>query len=102
MKLFLDDRRKAPEGFILFREVSELERFLLENADKVSVISVDYELNALETGLDFAVWLEEMVFTGRLKLKRDVTLVCHSSDLLLRQKIEEIFEGIKAFLRSGS
>lgn len=60
MKLYLDDERKAPPGWIQCRWPKEVIAFL--EREEVSEISLDHDLSHEKiTGMDVLVWLEDQV-----------------------------------------
>ena len=63
MKLFLDDEREAPDGWIRIYHPDEMIR-LLENGN-ITHISLDHDLGNDEagTGYDVILWIEEAVAT---------------------------------------
>ncbi|OMH41189.1 cyclic-phosphate processing receiver domain-containing protein [Desulfurobacterium indicum] len=104
MKLFLDDIHFPPKGFKLIRTVNQLKDFVKKYEDKIEILDLDYDMgmNSVDggNGIDFLKWLEEAVFTGKLKLNKNLRIVCHSSNTEKRMEMEEIAAGIIAFLRS--
>lgn len=66
MKVYLDDVRKAPQGWILVKTPQEVINYL--KTGKVKEISLDHDLGlAHETGYDVILWMEEAVFDRELK-----------------------------------
>jgi hypothetical protein len=59
MRLFLDDVRKAPSGWIPVRTAVDAIRLL--ETGMVHVISLDHDLGTKETGYDVACWIEAKV-----------------------------------------
>lgn len=57
MKLFLDDLRNVPNGYIVARTYEECVS-LLEN-NKIETISLDHDLGTKKTGYDVCLWLIE-------------------------------------------
>jgi hypothetical protein len=63
VKVWLDDERKAPPGYIHFTNVSDLKKFYKKNHNKIDKMSLDHDLgDNVPTGYDFMLWLEEMIF----------------------------------------
>ena len=104
MKIYLDDRRKPPPGYVLVKTVNELKKLVKEHGKEIEVLDLDNYLGEYSAfggnGIDFIRWLEEAVYTGKVELNRSVKIISHSSDPVMAEKIEEIGENIKAFLRS--
>jgi hypothetical protein len=68
MKLYLDDEREAPEGWIRVHTVPDLIHMVRNSANEVQVISLDHDLGEGElSGYDFLKWLEEEVAHARIK-----------------------------------
>lgn len=95
MKVFLDDMRPAPPGWMLVRWPDEAIE-LLEAGD-VTEISLDHDLgdDARGTGYDVVLWIEEAVATRAFRAPK---ITCHSANTSARQKMEL---GITAIERLG-
>ena len=104
MKVYLDDWREPPPGYVLVRSVNELKRLVRERGREIELLDLDNYLNEYSrfggNGIDFVNWLEEAVYTGEVELNPNVKIVSHSSDPFMRYKIEEVGRRIKAYLRS--
>ena len=62
MKIYLDDERKCPNGWVLTKTATTA-IWLLKN-NKVTEISLDHDLGLDdETGNDVILWIEKMVYT---------------------------------------
>ncbi len=62
MRVFLDDLRKEPEGWILVKNVKDAIAYL--ETGNVEEISLDHDLgHYFETGYDVLLWIEERVVT---------------------------------------
>ncbi|HMA92815.1 MAG TPA: cyclic-phosphate processing receiver domain-containing protein [Polyangiaceae bacterium] len=85
MKVFLDDQRPAPKGWILARSADEAIDWLRRG--EVTELSLDYDLGDphFGTGLVVLDWLETALSEGRLRLPR---LVAHSGSPLGRRRLE--------------
>ncbi|WP_028021534.1 cyclic-phosphate processing receiver domain-containing protein [Enterovibrio calviensis] len=61
MKIYLDDERKPPEGWILVRWPKEAIEYLEQG--NVECISLDHDLgdDSLGTGYDVILWIEKQV-----------------------------------------
>jgi hypothetical protein len=63
MKLYLDDTRMAPEGYILVRTYKEMVEFLENNkSSNIEEISLDHDLGSNKSGYDICLWLIENEF----------------------------------------
>jgi len=104
MKIYLDDWRTPPPGYVLVKTVNELKKLVKEHGKEIEVLDLDNYLEEYSVyggnGIDFIRWLEEAVYTGEVELTSNVKIVSHSSDPVMAEKIEEIGRNIKAFLRS--
>ena len=58
MKIFLDDRRAAPNGYHEFTGYEKCV-FFLDKARDIDVISLDYDLGSLHTGYDVLVYMQK-------------------------------------------
>ena len=59
MKLFLDDCRGCPDGYILARGYEECIRLLSKYKGEISEISLDHDLGELRTGYSVCLWIVE-------------------------------------------
>lgn len=67
MKVYLDDERVTPAGFVRTYTAQETIDPLKANEGKVEVISLDHDLGddpAVGNGYDVLLWLEEQVITN--------------------------------------
>jgi hypothetical protein len=92
VKLYLDDERPAPQGWILVRWPSEAIS-LLESGEMTD-LSLDHDLGDDErgTGYDVILWIEEAVATRRFSPPR---IAVHSANSSARQKMELGIESIR-------
>lgn len=67
MKVYLDDERKTPNGWVRAYWHDEVVKLL--KTGEVTELSLDHDLGNDErgTGYDVLVWLEYMVFSGEWK-----------------------------------
>ena len=104
MKIYLDDWRTPPPGYISVKTVAKLKELVRKHGKEIEVLDLDNYLEEYSAfggnGIDFIKWLEEAVYTGEVELNPNVKIVSHSSDPVMAEKIEEIGKNIKAFLRS--
>lgn len=75
MKIFLDDIRAIPDGFVGARGYNECIRLLKKNKGKVEVISLDHDLGEIKTGYSVCLWLIEKEYFNGLK-----TVILHSAN----------------------
>jgi hypothetical protein len=85
MKIYLDDERAPPEGWILARSVPVLCHLL--QTHQVTHLSLDHDLGEDEmTGYDFMRWLEAQVFSGTIKEIPEITF--HTANPTGRKNME--------------
>jgi hypothetical protein len=86
MKIWLDDVRPAPSGWIHIETVEELIPFFEKNYKKVSYMSLDHDLgDNIMSGYDFITWLEQRIFTGKFKSIPDIKI--HSANPVGKRKM---------------
>ena len=95
MKLYLDDAREAPEGWVRVRWPGEAIELL--KTGHVTDLSLDHDLGDDErgTGYDVVLWIEEAVATGSFVPPR---IVVHSANPPARAKMEAGVERIRRFV----
>ena len=59
MRIYLDDERETPTGWVGVSTVQEVIELLKNN--EVKELSLDHDLGTEETGYDVVLWLEEKV-----------------------------------------
>jgi len=93
VKLYLDDERKAPPGWIQIRWPEEAVEFLKK--DVVDEISLDHDLgdDAHGTGYDVIKWIEQAVVMNHLVPPK---IKVHSANTSARLKMEL---GIKSIMK---
>jgi hypothetical protein len=93
MRVFLDDTREAPEGWVRVLWPEEAIR-LLETREVVE-ISLDHDLgnDARGTGYDVILWIEEAVACRGFCVPK---ITIHSANTSARQKMEL---GVSSILR---
>ena len=64
MKLWLDDERRPPKGWVWARTYGQAVSCL--ETGKFDEVSLDHDLGEDKTGYDVAVWLEERALDGTL------------------------------------
>ncbi len=101
MKIYLDDERKAPEGWIQRRWPEEVIEDL--KTGKVIHLSLDHDLGEgseyehPRTGYDVILWLEEQVKMNGLVPPRYIYI--HSANPVARQKMKAGLKQIYASRR---
>ena len=95
MKVYLDDERSTPDGWV--RVYWPEEAIELLKTGNVSEISLDHDLGDDErgTGYDVVLWIEEAVITEGFKAP---IMRVHSANSSARAKMEL---GIKAIMKRG-
>jgi hypothetical protein len=97
VKIFLDDARLAPEGWVLV--MTAWEAIAAIEAGGVTHLSLDHDLgddDANGTGHDVLVWLEEAVAL-RGFVAPDITV--HSAIVVGRQRMTQAIESIERLRR---
>lgn len=94
MKIYLDDERKAPDGWKQVRWPEEA--IALLKSGVVTHVSLDHDLGDDEhgTGYDVILWLEEAVATRKF---RPPHMVVHSANSSAREKMEAGIRSIERF-----
>jgi len=86
VKLFVDDQRAAPSGWLLARSVDEAVSVLRQG--DVTDMSLDFDLGD-GTGVDVLDWLKWAVEQGRVTLPK---LEAHSGSPVGRRRLEARIE----------
>lgn len=98
IKVFLDDERKCPDGWIPVRTPAQT--IALLETGMVSHLSLDHDLGddeGIGTGYDVVLWMEEQVFLGRYLPPEHITV--HSANVSARVKMEAGIEKILEHVR---
>ncbi|MCE9670776.1 hypothetical protein LY474_23495 [Myxococcus stipitatus] len=95
-KVYLDDERPTPEGWVAARWPEEA--IALLEGGGVEALSLDHDLGDDDhgTGYDVLLWLEEAVATRGFVPPR---LRVHSANSSARQKMELAIQRIERFAR---
>ncbi len=95
MKLFLDDIREAPKGWIKVRWPDEAIGLL--KTGKVTEISLDHDLgnDKKGTGYDVILWIEKSVVLNNFK---PPIILIHSSNISAKIKMLAAIEKINSFI----
>ena len=104
MRVWLDDLREAPPGWVRVRTPEEAIA-LLETGD-VTEISLDHDLGLLDgererTGYDVLLWLEREVAEGRWLIPLPEISV-HSANPVGRKRMEQAIASIRRLLGDAS
>lgn len=86
LKLYLDDLRPIPEGFVGVRSYSEFVIFITQNG-LPDYISFDHDLGLQESGFDCAKWLVNYCLDN---VKPIPKFVVHSQNPVGKQNIESL------------
>lgn len=103
MKLWIDDVRPAPEGYIWFKGVNETLRFLIENRKDVELIDLDHDSgDCYKYGGDYIRILDEIErlskrqtsegLAWRICLKNDIAFRIHSANPVGVQNMRRIID----------
>lgn len=95
VKIFLDDERQAPEGWI--RTFSVMETISYLETGEVEEISLDHDLGddgCIGTGYDVVLWIEEQVVLHGFN---PPIIHVHSANSSARDKMLAGVESIKRF-----
>ena len=97
LKVYLDDERTPPEGWVLVKTPAQA--IALLETGMVSHLSLDHDLGDDEnvgTGYDVVLWMEEQFFLHSYLPPQNITV--HSANISARGKMEA---GIKKLLGGG-
>ena len=97
LKVYLDDERTAPEGWV--RVKTPAQAIALLDTGMVSHLSLDHDLGDdknVGTGYDVVLWMEEQFFLNHYCPPENITV--HSANVSARGKMEA---GIKKLLGEG-
>ena len=89
IKVYLDDEREAPEGWIRVKTPAQC--IALLETGTVRELSLDHDLGddeGIGTGYDVVLWLEEKLFNNANFRAPDVMKV-HSANVSARTKMEQ-------------
>ena len=96
MKVYLDDARTPPEGWVLTKTPKETIELL--KTGKVTDLSLDHDLGGDDTtgtGYDVVQWIEKQVFLKKLLVVPNITV--HSANISARKKMELGIKSIGRF-----
>lgn len=95
MKIYLDDNRNTPDGFVRCYWPDEVKDLVLKNAGKIDLISLDHDLgnDDIGTGYTFLKWLEEYHYHNKeFILPKEI--VVHSQNPVGSRKMRCLIERI--------
>ena len=93
MKVWLDDERKAPEGWIHFTNVEDLIPWVSIHMDEISIMSLDHDLGLeVKTGYDFMCWLEGKIMIDGVKKIPKIKI--HSANPVGKKKMKQVLDRI--------
>ncbi len=96
MKIYLDDEREAPEGWM--RTYTPAATIKMLRSGRVTHLSLDHDLgfeDTIGTGYDVLLWLEEQVMLHGFT-PPEITV--HSANAGARPKMEQAIEAIRRFV----
>ena len=94
IKVWLDDIRKAPSGWVHIKTTPELIKFYTKNYKNITELSLDHDLGEnTPTGYDFMVWLEEKFHTGKYKIVPEIKV--HSANPVGKKRMEQAIKSIE-------
>ena len=84
MKIWLDDVREAPEGYIHVHSVNEAKKLIeqLEQTNSIELLDLDHDLGTKKTGYDFCKWLINKGFVGKFH--------CHTANPVGRTNMKQL------------
>lgn len=95
MKVFLDDCRETPPGWV--RTYTAPQTIALLETGLVDELSLDHDLGELDgTGYDVCLWLEEAVYGGFVPPKK---IYIHSANPVGRAKMKVAIERVMEMAR---
>ena len=94
MKLWIDDLRLPPEGWV-WAKTSEEAINILNSGAKIEEMSLDHDLGGDDTVMNFFAVLEEKVYEGSLKF--DFCWTVHSMNPVGRASIIRAFKRLERY-----
>ena len=91
MKIFLDDERQTPDGWVRCFWPDQVIELLINN--NVSIISLDHDLGNDDrgTGYDVVLWIEEQVIFNKYTPPK---IIVHSANISAKKKMLAGIESI--------
>ena len=95
MKIFLDDVRSPPSGWILAQHPDDVINYI--KSGQVEEISLDHDLGLWNdcgeiTGMKVLEWLEEKVYFDKTFIPPKITL--HTANSVARKRMEQAIKNI--------
>lgn len=101
MKVYLDDLRNTPQGWVRVYSAQELIELFETSGNEIEEISLDHDLgDGMQTGYDFMKWLESEVYEGRIT--KVPYMDFHTANPIGRQNMELVLRSIKNKLKGYS
>ena len=94
MKIWLDDMRSAPDGWERYTRAEDVCAVLLEQADKVTAISLDNDLgtNRLE-----GVYVAKLIAAlAAVRMVGEIELRAYTDNIAAKQRMEAFFDMAKS------
>lgn len=99
IKIYLDDLRYTPHGWLRTYTVDETIQALQDNEGNVEALSLDNDLGFMQKeGHKVAEWLEKVVMTQGYPAPE--ILIAHTANIVARAKMETIFNNIRRYVDS--
>lgn len=93
VKVYLDDERQEPDGWIrTFTPAATIK--ILENCE-VTDLSLDHDLGTNDTGYDVLLWLEEQLHLGNVTLPN---IIIHTANPSARVKMELAVKSMQRYI----
>jgi len=83
IKLYVDDERPAPNGWVNVKSAEMAIKLLREGL--VEELSLDHDLGRKKTGYDIILWMEKELMTGAFELPSVIKI--HTANPVGRQKM---------------
>lgn len=99
MKVYLDDERAAPEGWVLVKTAEDAILMLMKHP-QITHLSLDHDLGTELTGYDVLLWIELQVHEAGLSKVPELSV--HSANSGARPKMELAVEAINKKVKSMS
>jgi hypothetical protein len=94
VRIYLDDVRKTPYGWVRCYNTHELIKLFREHESEVEIISLDHDLGeGLDEGIYFLNWLEEQLYMGSVQHLPEIRI--HSDNPVGRKNLEAALDSCK-------
>jgi hypothetical protein len=101
MKVFLDDERNTPQGWVRVYSVQELIELMESSGNDIEELSLDHDLGTgMQTGYDFMLWLEREVYEGRIT--KIPSMDFHTANPFGRENMERALRSIMRKLEENA